>query len=184
MTTNTAGQSTFRSPIEHTAVHVQAATTDDLSLLTGWNARLGRHLGHEPDPAVLRAGVCAILAEPALGRYRIARLAGRPAGMIELKTLFDEWANRPLVWIDNTFVLPEQRCRGVGRALFARAVTLARAEGTTCVRLFVAAGNYQGRAAWLALGLRPVGSILQFDLAEAEMGGDGPAPVSGEWGIG
>jgi len=59
-------------------------------------------------------------------------------------------------WVASVFVAPEYRCRGVGRALIARAVEEARQLGVSEVYLFTASKqDYYARLGWQTLGRAP-----------------------------
>jgi GNAT superfamily N-acetyltransferase len=54
--------------------------------------------------------------------------------------------------VTDLFVVPEQRRRGIARALLAEALAWARARGSERVEARVAAGNPEGQAFWRAAG--------------------------------
>jgi GNAT superfamily N-acetyltransferase len=63
----------------------------------------------------------------------IARLGGRPAGFALFFHNYSTFLAKPGIYLEDLFVLPELRGRGVGRALLVELARLARARG--CGRL-------------------------------------------------
>jgi GNAT superfamily N-acetyltransferase len=57
------------------------------------------------------------------------------------------------------WVAPAHRGRGVARALLARVATWAEGEGAARLRLGVLDGNAGARAAYLRMGMRPIGVV-------------------------
>jgi ribosomal protein S18 acetylase RimI-like enzyme len=65
----------------------------------------------------------------------IAELAGTAVGMMILSERFFPGWSRPVLHVHDLFVVPERRCRGVGRALLARAAREAISRQATFVEL-------------------------------------------------
>ncbi len=141
------------------AIAVRAATAADLERLVAGNLALARESeGLALDPAVVREGVRAVLAElsrredpPAF--YRIAELDGRVAGQLMITTEWSDWRAGFAWWFQSVYVWPEYRRRGVFRALYAAVEAEARAAGAVGLRLYVDRRNARARAAYAALGM-------------------------------
>jgi GNAT superfamily N-acetyltransferase len=63
----------------------------------------------------------------------IASFDGEPAGFALFFRTYSTWLGQPGIWLEDLFVLPEARRRGVGRALLQRLAALA--EERACGRL-------------------------------------------------
>ncbi len=63
----------------------------------------------------------------------IAEQDGQSAGFALYFFNYSTWMGRPGIYIEDLFVLPELRGRGIGRALLARVAAIAREKG--CQRL-------------------------------------------------
>jgi GNAT superfamily N-acetyltransferase len=55
----------------------------------------------------------------------IARLGGRPVGYALFFTTFSTFVGRPGIWLEDVFVLPDDRRRGIGRALLRHVAAIA-----------------------------------------------------------
>jgi GNAT superfamily N-acetyltransferase len=80
-----------------------------------------------------------------------------PAGLVGLAVAHLSWpapiyVQRLMVWVDDLYVVPPWRGRGVGRALLDHLGAWGRAAGATELRAGVLAANEQGRLFWSAAG--------------------------------
>ena len=90
-----------------------------------------------------RAGGAAMVTEEGLLRggfgpnpyfwCLIAEYGGRPAGFAFCFFNYSTWVGRPGVYIEDLFVLPEFRRRGIGKALLKQVAAIAVEKG--CLRL-------------------------------------------------
>jgi GNAT superfamily N-acetyltransferase len=55
----------------------------------------------------------------------IAKLAGQPVGFALFFSTFSTFVGKPGIWLEDLFVLPEHRSKGVGRALLRHVAALA-----------------------------------------------------------
>ena len=65
--------------------------------------------------------------------WLIAELGGEAVGFALFFHNYSTWRSRRGIWLEDLFVLPERRGRGVGRALLARVAAIAKERG--CARL-------------------------------------------------
>jgi RimJ/RimL family protein N-acetyltransferase len=75
------------------------------------------------DPETLSRGVAAVFADPNKGRYWIAERRGETVTTVGcLLTTYEwsDWRNGVILWIQSVYVVPEERGRGVYRALYER----------------------------------------------------------------
>jgi GNAT superfamily N-acetyltransferase len=80
--------------------------------------------------------------------------AGRPVGLV---AALSEDSPAPRRHLISLWVEPEERGSGAAAALVEAVVTLARAEGTALVRLWVTDPNTRGRRFYERLGFAPTG---------------------------
>lgn len=115
--------------------------------------------GGQPLTPQVRAGlVAAMAARPQV--FSVLAFDGpgpqaRAIGLMNCVEGFSTFAARPLVNVHDVVVHPAWRGRGVARALFARAQTLARARGACKLTLEVLSGNQRALALYAALGFVP-----------------------------
>jgi ribosomal protein S18 acetylase RimI-like enzyme len=142
----------------------------------GWLAACAIAMAHETehkalDPATVRAGIEAGLADPVKARYFVAMYdvragtdtLGMPAGTLMLTREWSDWRNGDWWWIQSVYVMPQFRKRGVFAALYRHVEGLARAApGVVGLRLYVERDNAGARATYTRLGMRDTGySILE-----------------------
>jgi GNAT superfamily N-acetyltransferase len=95
----------------------------------------------------------------------IAEYDGVPAGFALYFHNFSTFVGKPGIYIEDLFVKPELRGRGLGKALFARIATLAAEQD--CGRLEWACLNWNESAIafYKAQGGRPLGEWTTFRVA-------------------
>lgn len=92
-------------------------------------------------PEKLEHGLGALLAHPEFGFVLIGEIGGIPAGYALLAFGFDiEYGGRD-AFLNELFVVPRHRSRGVGNELLRAATASARAEGCHAVHLIVRPEN-------------------------------------------
>jgi GNAT superfamily N-acetyltransferase len=123
------------------------------------------------DRAVVEASVRRLLAEPALGRYFVARTTlavgsdddnayanganeeGAIVAQLFVTYEFSDWRCAVVWWVQSAFVVPFFRRRSVFKELYAHVRAAAAAAGAAGVRLYADANNVRARAAYAALGM-------------------------------
>jgi len=155
------------------ALHIRAARPDDLDTLVEFNAAMARETEDKDlDPAVLRAGMAAVLADPARGFYLVAECDGAVAGCLMITHEWSDWRNGDWWWIQSVYVAPAFRRRGVYRALHAETERRARAAADVIgLRLYVERDNHHAQRTYVSLGMTPTSYdiyALQFGAAPDE----------------
>ena len=161
-----------------TAYAVTPATPDDAAAVAAFNCDLAAETEDLAlDPAVVRAGVDALLADAAKGRYFLARPAGSAtgeasgevAGQLMVTTEWSDWRNGDWWWVQSVFVAPAHRRRGVFATLLDAAAAAADAAGAVGLRLYVERDNAPALAAYARRGFRET----HYRLWERPAGGAG-----------
>jgi GNAT superfamily N-acetyltransferase len=114
---------------------IRPATVEDAALLAGMILELAEyeHLAHE-------AGVSAeALARDGFGpkpkfRALIAELDGQPVGYAVFFEFYSTFQARTGLFLDDIFVRPHFRKKGVGQALLAHVAKIASEENYFCMR--------------------------------------------------
>jgi len=86
----------------------------------------------------------------------LAELAGAPVGFAVWFYNFSTFAGRPGIYIEDVFVEPAHRGRGIGRAFFAHLARRAVAEGCSRVEWAVLDWNQPALRFYRGLGARPM----------------------------
>jgi len=138
-------------------VAIRPAARADVPLLLDLIARLAEY-ERRAEQAVATEELLAehlFGARPAAEAV-VAELDGEPVGFALWFTTFSTFLGLPGIWLEDLFVVPERRRRGIGRALLAHVAALALARG--CGRLEWSALEWNEPA--LAL-YRQLGARLQ-----------------------
>jgi GNAT superfamily N-acetyltransferase len=114
---------------------IRPATADDALLLKTLIHELAKyeHLDHETiitEEDVLRDGFGA----PAKFRALIAEWDGQPAGYALFFEFYSTFQGRAGLFLEDIFVRPELRKKGIGKELLARVATVAWDEDYFCLR--------------------------------------------------
>ena len=145
---------------------VRPAGAGDAAAIAAFNLRLAAETeGKELDPAVVAAGVAALLADPAKGLYFLARPAGAdptgpPVGQIMVTWEWSDWRNGAFWWIQSVYVAPERRGRGAFRALLGRAAAEAGAAGAVGLRLYAERDNRAALETYARCGFSAPGYVV------------------------
>ena len=136
-------------------ISVRPATSDDAEFLVWGNARLAletEDLSLQIDR--VRSGVQAVFADPGRGFYLIAESNGTRLGQMMITYEWSDWRNGVFWWIQSVYTVPEARRRGVFRALYSQAESLAKHDGTVCgLRLYVEMNNRRAKDTYLRCGM-------------------------------
>jgi|SRR5579872_589068 len=136
-------------------ITVRPATLDDAEFLVLGNAQLAfetEDLSLDIDR--LRNGVHAVFVDPRRGFYLIAESNGTRLGQMMITYEWSDWRNGVFWWIQSVYTAPESRRRGVFRALYSQAESLAQQDGTVCgLRLYVEVKNRQAQDTYRRCGM-------------------------------
>jgi len=108
-------------------------------------AQLGEH-SVAPSPPVLAAAVARLIGEPALGRIFVAARDDAILGVAVVSWVFSLEHGGRGAWLDELYVVPAERGRGVGGALVDAVAAHAAAAGAVAIDLEVEAGHERALA--------------------------------------
>ncbi len=118
------------------------------------------------DPEILSRGVAAVFTDPGKGRYWIAERGGETIETVGcLLTTFEwsDWRNGVILWVQSVYVVPEERGRGVYRALYERVKRqVEESPELKGIRLYVEKRNAAAQRVYERLGM----SREHYDLFE------------------
>jgi len=134
---------------------VRDAVPEDRDVLVEFARAMARETEHkELDLATVRAGVAALLADPARGRVLVVECDGRAAATLMLTYEWSDWRNGTFWWIQSVYVAPEHRRRGLYRMLHEHVRELAHATPEVCgLRLYVERENVTAQATYRRMGM-------------------------------
>lgn len=113
-------------------VELRPAREEDVDLIHALIVALAEY-EREPDavvgtPTMLRRW---LFGEKPAAEAVIAEVDGSPAGFAIFHGTFSTWECTPGIWLEDLFVLPEQRRHGVGQLLLAHVAGVAIERGYT-----------------------------------------------------
>jgi ribosomal protein S18 acetylase RimI-like enzyme len=107
------------------------------------------------DPARVKAGVAALLRDPAKGTYFVAEAGGAVVGQLLITHEWSDWRNGDFWWLQSVYVRSDCRRRGVFQALFVHVLARAQCQGdVAAIRLYVEKNNDPALKAYDRLGLK------------------------------
>jgi GNAT superfamily N-acetyltransferase len=151
-------------------IKIRQANLADASTIADFNLRLALETESlRLDAACVKAGVAALLADPAKGIYYIAEINETAAGQLMITYEWSDWRNGNLWWIQSVYVKQEFRRMGVFRALFKHLEGLARNQkDVRSLRLYMHAENSKARRSYENLGMRQT----KYEVFELEFESD------------
>ena len=142
----------------------------DIPLLAEFNSRMAWETeGRSLDLERVKAGVAALLQDPAKGTYFLAETKRNETSMIAGQLLitheWSDWRNGNFWWIQSVYVAGEFRGQGIFRALYEHIHKKAKARKDVCgLRLYMDANNNRARQVYERLGLKSTPyKVLEVD---------------------
>jgi GNAT superfamily N-acetyltransferase len=152
------------------AVSIRPAGPDDAALVLGFIRELAEYerLAQEVS-ATEEALRRTLLAEDAVARALIASLDGQPVGFAVYFFNYSTFLGRPGLYLEDLFVRPAARGRGIGRRLLAHLARIAIERG--CGRMEWAVLDWNERAIrfYRSLGASPNEEWTTYRLAREEL---------------
>jgi ribosomal protein S18 acetylase RimI-like enzyme len=138
-----------------TEPRIRAATPEDAAVIVDFQLRMAKETESlELDRGTVIRGVEAVFADPAKGTYWIAKSGGRIAGCLLTTFEWSDWRNGTVLWIESLYVLPEERGRGVYRALYEHLKQRVETDpGLKGIRLYVDRRNTAAQRVYERLGM-------------------------------
>lgn len=142
--------------MEQTAIQIRKARVSDRAVIAEFNRLLAEESEDvKLEPAIIEAGVAALLADEAKGIYFVAEIDAAIAGQLMITYEWSDWRNGNIWWLQSVYVKKEFRRFGVFRALFQHLVELARTRpDVRGLRLYMHAENERARQTYERLGMK------------------------------
>jgi GNAT superfamily N-acetyltransferase len=127
----------------------------DLEVVAQFNIALAKETESlELEPPRVRAGVEALLRDPAKGTYFVAVSGGEVVGQLLITHEWSDWRNGDFWWLQSVYVREDFRRRGVFKALFAFVQGAAAGATDVCgLRLYMEEDNNRAREAYRRMGM-------------------------------
>ena len=133
---------------------LRRAQIADASVIAEFNQAMALETENKTlNPAVVQAGVLAVLTEPRRGFYLVAERASELIGGLMITFEWSDWRNADFWWIQSVYVRPTARRQGVYAALYRDIERQARAAGACGLRLYVENDNQTAISTYSRLGM-------------------------------
>jgi GNAT superfamily N-acetyltransferase len=130
-------------------IQVEPSTVHDRrALLVLFRAQYDEH-AIEISDALLCAGVDGVLSDARRGLILVAREGGEVIGFAGMTFLWSFEHGGPAAWLEELYVLPDRRGRGIGGALIEEAIDVAASRGCRAMDLEVAASHARAESLYL-----------------------------------
>jgi len=138
-------------------IRLRSATEGDVGSILSFIQALAEyeHLAHECEATEDQLRATLFGAAPA-AEVLIAEFDGTPAGFALFFQNYSTFRARPGIYLEDLFVLPAFRSRGIGRALLARIAHLAIERGCARFEWSVLDWNAPAIKVYQAIGARPL----------------------------
>jgi GNAT superfamily N-acetyltransferase len=137
-------------------LRLRDATREDLPLVLAFIRALAEYekLAHEvrADEVTLET---FLFGEPRRAEALVARWNDEPVGFAVWYYSFSTFLGRPSLYIEDVFVNPDARGRGIGKAIFAHLAARALAQGCGRMEWSVLDWNAPSIAFYRSLGAKP-----------------------------
>ena len=148
--------------------NVRRAVIQDVDVLAdlmqAFYAEAGFGLAHDRAAQAFRA----LLEDPRLGHVWLAEREQRPIGHLVLTLGFSMEFGGPRGFVDDFFVLPNERGNGVGAAILAKVKEECAALGVRCLTVETGLEGHPARRLYVRAGFDDVGrGVLNQPLAPA-----------------
>src|SRR6058998_444319 len=138
------------------AVDVRLATEAELEAVTALLvAQLREHDVTTPE-AKLASAINAVLRHPERGRILVAIERGRPVGLAALSFVWPLEHGGRSAWLEELYVEPAARGRGLGTRLLHAALRIAAETGAVAIDLEVDADHQRAARLYAREGFRPL----------------------------
>ncbi len=147
-------------------MNIRRAVPSDREALAEFNTNMARESeGIELIPAVISAGVDAMINNPQMGFYLVVEDGGAIQASLMVTTEWSDWRNGLFWWIQSVYVTTAYRRQGLYRKLYQRVKSLAEAEKHVCgFRLYVEHENQVAQKTYRSLGMIETGYKMYEEL--------------------
>lgn len=137
-----------------TGLVLRPVAADDLPALLGMLRRFYAEDRIPLDEPRVRRGLGQLMADASLGAALFAEVGGERVGYVVLGWCFSIEQGGRHVLVDEIYLEPAARGRGLGRVLLAAACDWARGQGAEVARLEVNRHNPRAKALYIGHGFR------------------------------
>lgn len=140
---------------------VRRAELQDFAILISFNQALVQEVrDKELNLQILAEGVQAVLSDPSRGFYTVVEAEGEIVAAALVTFEWSDFRNAWFWWLQDVYVEPNHRHRGIFRSLYRHLKTQAQAAKVCGLRLYVYKGNTKAQEVYKKLGMVPSDSLM------------------------
>lgn len=149
---------------------VRRATAEDSALVLDFIQQLARYEKLEHECIARVDQICASLFGPGAKAAALVAFAGEvPAGFAVYFYSYSTWLAKPGLYLEDLFVKPELRGRGIGKTLFKELLKIAHAEGCGRFEWSVLDWNQPAIDFYESLGAKAQAEWIRYRLDEEQI---------------
>lgn len=133
---------------------------EDAPLLAPLIAALATEEGAEPAEIDQIAMIVSALLESGVSDFLLAEIEDRPVGCMQIAYRLSTWEAAPFAYLEDFYLAPEARGKGIGTKLLDYALQRANAQGCDSIQLDVRTANTPARRLYERFAFKDTGSIL------------------------
>ena len=133
---------------------------EDAPLLAPLIAALATEEGAEPADLDGIEMVVSALLQSGVSDFVLALIEDRPVGCLQIAYRLSTWHAAPYAYIEDFYLAPEARARGIGSKMLDYALQRAEGQRADMISLDVRAANRAAQRLYARFGFEDTGSIL------------------------
>lgn len=133
---------------------------EDAPLLAPLITALAAEEGTEAAPLDEIETVVSALLTSGVSDFLLALIDNRPVGCMQINYRLSTWEAAPFAYIEDFYLAPEARAKGIGTRMLDYALQRADGQGSDSVQLDVRAANTAARRLYERFAFKDSGSIL------------------------
>jgi len=151
-------------------IQVRTANIDDIELILSF---LSQKANFDGCPSALEATAPklkqTLFCSPSLASVLFAELEGSTVGFALFFYTYSSFLAQPSIWLDDLFVQPQMRGKGVGTALLMHLATIAESKNCGRIEWTVATNNTRGIAFYKKHGAQILETIRLCRVEQASI---------------
>ena len=139
---------------------IRLCHSEDARLLAPLIAALASEEGAESAELDSIETVVSALLESGVSDFLLALIDGKPVGCLQIAYRLSTWHAAPYAYLEDFYLAPEARARGVGTKMLDYALQRAEGQRADQIMLDVRSANTAARRLYTRFGFADSGSIL------------------------
>jgi len=133
---------------------------EDAPRLAPLIAALAQEEGDDPADLGSIEGIVSALLTAGVSDFLIATIEGRPVGCMQIAYRLSTWHAAPYAYIEDFYLAPEVRARGIGSKLLDYALQRAEGQHADSIGLDVRRANTAAQRLYHRFGFAETGSVV------------------------